>query len=285
LFSVRGKIKMRHLKFTIFALILALPALDYAQIRRNRRPDLSTNQTRTFFPFRKKLTKEQKKQLEPKAEDSAKYAQFLAQPNTGIFRLLPDNDCEENAFVIKADASCLKSIPEGSFYSFREKEHTSETVADIRLKNGFLISDGILAQGILVKLEDSALERISLKSEGLNYLRDYQPPESSEKAHEQHIKLLRGIKVDKYEYRKAFSAVENTTYAMRVIAYRGKIIRSLNGYNYNILDGDKRMDLTLAFRVIRKEPDGSVTLLWKELEQRDSPKLKFTKNNKSKNEE
>jgi hypothetical protein len=37
------------------------------------------------------------------------------------------------------------------------------------------------------------------------------------------------------------------------------------------------MDLTLAFKVVRKEKDGSVTLLWKELRRGESPKFKFAK--------
>jgi hypothetical protein len=35
--------------------------------------------------------------------------------------------------------------------------------------------------------------------------------------------------------------------------------------------------LILAFRVIRKEPDGSATLLWKEIARREAPRLEFPK--------
>ncbi|MEP6903577.1 MAG: hypothetical protein ABJA66_17775 [Actinomycetota bacterium] len=47
-----------------------------------------------------------------------------------------------------------------------------------------------------------------------------------------------------------------------------------------MLDGDNRIDLTLAFRVIRKEPDGGITLLWKEIERQKSPPIKFPKREK-----
>src|SRR5687767_10957223 len=73
------------------------------------------------FQIRKKPTREQKKQLSPGYEDLIKYARFLQQPNTGIFRLLPDLNCDENPLVIKVDEKCLSAIPESSFYSFREK--------------------------------------------------------------------------------------------------------------------------------------------------------------------
>ena len=153
---------------------------------------------RYIIPIRKKPTKEQKKQLSPGTEDLAKYAGFLEQPKTGIFRLLPDLNCDENPLVIKADAKCLKAIPESSFYSFREKEYTPEFLSDIRLENNHLISDGILAQGILVALGDISLENVSLESEGLNFLIGYSPHSSGAEVKKQFWEIARGIKAGTY---------------------------------------------------------------------------------------
>ena len=230
-----------------------------------------------ILPVRKKLTGEQKKQLSPGAEDLTKYAEFLAQSKTGIFRLLPDLGCEENPLVIKADAKCLRGIPESSFYSFREKEHTPEFLSDIRLENNHLISDGIMAQGILVALGEVSLENITLKSDGLDFLTKYSPHSSAEEAKKQFTEIARGIKVGQYTYRKAFPARENATFALRVIAYRGNIFKTFRGYRFDLLEGDKRIDLILALRVIRKGTDGGVTLLWKELQRKESPRIKFQK--------
>lgn len=230
-----------------------------------------------ILPVRKKPSREQKKQLSPDAEDLAKYARFLEQPKTGIFRLLPDLNCDENPLVIKADAECLRAIPESSFYSFREKEHTPEFLSDIRLENNHLISNGILAQGILVALGDVSLENVSLESEGLDFLIQYLPHSYGAEVKKQFLEIAKGINVGKYTYRKAFPARENTTYALRIIAYRGNIIQNFRGYRYDLLEGDKRIDLTLAFRVIRKGMDGGVTLLWKELQRKESPRIKFQK--------
>lgn len=260
--------------FTVCVLILIFANWICAQMPAGGSRSL-TSTNRNIFPFRKKLTKEQKKLLQPKSEDLMRHAGFLQQPNTGIFRLLPDPGCEENPLVIRADEKCLQAIPESSFYSFREKEHTAVILSDIRLNNNHLITDGILAQGILVKLGDIALESISLKSEGLGYINSYSPLSSSIEAQKQYNQIARGVKAGRYEYKKALPAVENMTYALRVIAYKGGIYRKFRGYRYNLLEGDKRIDLTLAFRVVRKEADGAVTLLWKELQRRESPKIKF----------
>ena len=267
---------MKFRFYIIVCLLLIFISHSHAQIPR-RNPEFSITGGRNYFPFRNKHTKEQKKQLSPGIEDLTRYAQFLEQPNTGIFRLLPDLNCDENPLVIKADEECLSAIPESSFYSFREKEYTPEILSDIRLENNHLITSGILAQGILVSLGDVSLENVSLKSEGMAFLNAYSPPTSATEAQKQFLEIAKGVSSGKYSYRKAFPVREDTTFALRVIAYRGSIFRTFRGYRYDLLEGDKRIDLTLAFRVIRKGTDGGVTLLWKELQHRKSPRIEFPK--------
>ena len=263
-----------------FFIVCGLIMIFLSQICAQPSPQTSRNimsGRRYILPVRKKPTREQKIQLSPDTEDLTRYARFLAQSKTGIFRLLPDLNCDENPLVIKADEKCLKAIPESSFYSFREKEYTPEYLSDIRLENNHLISDGILAQGILVALGDVSLENVSLKSEELDFLIKYLPPSSGAEMQKQFWEIARGVKAGKYTYRKAFPARENTTFALRVIAYRGNIIQSFRGYRYDLLEGDNRIDLILAFRIIRKGTDGGVTLLWKELQRRESPRIEFQK--------
>ncbi|HSK73039.1 MAG TPA: hypothetical protein VK892_15170 [Pyrinomonadaceae bacterium] len=268
--------------FTICSLILIFPSLIFAQTvsNENQPAQNSSARIRTFSPFRKKPSGEQKKQLQASAEDLAKHAQFLEQPKTGIFRLLPESGCNENKYVINASPDCLNYIPDSSYYSFREKEHTAEILSDIRLEKGYLISDGILTQGILVELGDISLKDVSLESDGLDFLRNYVPETLSKDAYKQFLQITKGIGINNFFYRKALPANENSTYALRVIAYKASIFQTFRRFRYNILEGDKRIDLTLAFRVIRKDADGSVTLLWKELERREAPRINFPKKKK-----
>lgn len=261
---------------TIFIVSLNLLNYCFAQAPR---PGILLRRTGNFI-LRTSPTKEQKKKLVPNSQDLRKYEQFLQQPRTGIFRLMPDIGCTENINIIRADAVCLSFIPESSYYSFREKEHTIELLSDIRLRNGFLITDGILAQGILVHLGEVALEEIAPASEGLEFLTGYAPSAQGPEAQDQYVQMVRGVKVGKYEYKKAVPIIENATYALRVVAYRGNVFRTFRGYWFDLLEGDKRIDLLIAFRVIRKEADGAVTLLWKEIARKDAPRLVFPKRKK-----
>lgn len=267
--------KSRFFTFCILISVFAVGA--FAQV--SMRP-VRARMGRIILPERKKPSDEQKRLLQPNSADLSKYARFLKQPKTGIFRLIPDPDCEENPNLIRADRKCLEAIPESSYYSFREKEHTAKYLSDIRLKNDYIITDGILTQGFLVRLGDVRLDDISLETDGLDFMQNYSATAESNEAQEQFSQLARGVNSEDFLYRKIFPAAENTTYALRVVAFRGNLYQTFRGFKYDLLDGDKRIDLTVAFRVIRKNADGSLTLLWKELDRRDAPKFKFTKRKK-----
>lgn len=227
--------------------------------------------------FGRRLSKEQKIRLAPAKSDSDRYANFLRQSKTGLIKLFPDLGCEENANVVRADETCLQWIPNSAFYSFREKEHTSDFLADLRLEKGVLVSDGFLSQSILVNLGAVDLETVTGSSGGMKFLNEFEPASESKIALEQVKQIIKGVKAENYIYKKSLPAVENATYALRVIAYRANLWRSYRGQLFNVLAGDKRIDQTIAFRVTGKNDDGSLTLLWKELSRKEAPKVSFQK--------
>lgn len=284
----------------VFFLALVAPYFSQAQSPNNEPPRRQTNkkseslekvrretvssgitQRRGMLPFKKHVTREQKKMLAPDAADLQRYEVFLSQPKTGLIKLFPDLNCEENAVIVHADENCLKAIPMSGFYSFREKEYTNSHLADIRLKDGIFITDGLLSQGILVALGDVPLETVSLSSGGMKFLNEFVPKTKGGEAVEQTKQIVKGINSDEHYYRKTLFARENTTYALRVIAYRGNIVQKFHGLPYDLLAGDERDDLTVAFRVVRKDGAGNLIILWKELARRDAPKINFEKRNKN----
>lgn len=218
----------------------------------------------------------------PNPADLARYKDLLKQSGTGLFRLFPDFDCEQK-YVISAGGNCENVIPGTSMYSFRRKDYSSDLVFfDIQMKGTNLVSNSFLSQGILTELGDVALENISLVSDGVNFLSDFKPETESQKVKNQYAEIARGINFNGFNYTKSLKAKENTSYALRVVAYhpQGKIMN-----NNNVTDRrfawaglDKRVDIILAFRVIRKEQDGNITIVWKELRRQKSPKIVFSKN-------
>jgi len=235
---------------------------------------------RGSLSFKRRLSGKDKKRIAPDASELNRYAAFLRNPKTGLIKLFPDIGCEDNANVIRADEDCLKWVQMSGFYSFREKQHTRDFLSDIRLKDGVLITDGLLSQGIIVALGDVALENITLSSDGLKFLNEFKPEPQSGEALKQTVEIIKGIKSGDYVYKKALTAKENTTYALRVVAYRGSFIQTFRGQQFDMLGGDKRIDITMAFRLVKKDEPGTVTLLWKELSRKTAPKVIVPKRNK-----
>lgn len=230
----------------------------------------------------RKPTSEELKLLAPSGEDAAKYAVFLKQKNTGLIKLVSDTGCADNPYILEAAGNCQKyTMPgAGASYSFRVENYRIPKLADLTLKDGFFLTSGTILQGILVKLGDVPLSEITLQSDGLQFLDKFKPEKDYDKLVKMSERINKGIDQNGFHYDSSSAVLENTTYALRSVAYKGKIPRSVNGFVYDEAARDKRKDVIVAFRVIRKSDDGSVTILWKKLAEKKSPKLKLPNNAK-----
>jgi hypothetical protein len=237
-----------------------------------------------FSPLYRKPTEEELKALMPRAEDTKKYAEFLRQSDTGIIKLAADANCGENIRVIFATPKCLQyTMPgAGNSFSFRTENYRIRRLADIIYTSNSFQSAGILMHGIFVEIGNVPLENVNLQTAGLGFLTNFQPEPDPEKWQEINRKLSEGVIGDGFLYRRGVRAAENTTYVLRSVAYNGIVPRAARGMSYNEMDFDKRRDIIVAFRIVRKDPDGSVTILWKELLRKKSPKI-IRKNNSKKN--
>jgi hypothetical protein len=235
-------------------------------------------------PLYRKPTKQELKTLAPDTSLLQKFAGFLRQEDTGIFKFAADYGCAQNEKVIKATEKCLKfTMPgAGNSYSFRTNNYRIRRLSDLSFTGKSFYTTGILAHGILVNIGDVPLESITLQTDGTRFIQEFQPTTDIEKAAEFEKQLVKGIQKEGFLFSRIVSAAENTTYILRSIAYNGKIVRAVRGITYNELDFDKRKDITVAFRVIRRDEDGSLTIIWKELVKKDAPKIKrkITERNK-----
>ena len=75
-------------------------------------PVKTENERRVFNkaikPLYRKLTDEELELMAPSAEDSAKYASFLKQKDTGLILLVSDRGCSRNPRVVAASVECSK---------------------------------------------------------------------------------------------------------------------------------------------------------------------------------
>lgn len=231
---------------------------------------------------RKPLTTEQKKLLAGSAEDRAKYASFLKQSNTGLFRLLPR--VEYKASLTVSAQAPERSLPirgGGAYYSFERKTHVLGAWSDIGLQEKILFTQVTnLSMGLFTVLGDVPLESVTLQSPGVDFLNQMTIPRLIPEASAQVKRNDKGFQEGEFVYQAAIRAVPDTTYILRSVGYKqpdffriipgtSLVLSSANAY--------QGADLIIAFRIVRQEENGALTILWKRLKKASAPELKRQK--------
>jgi hypothetical protein len=215
--------------------------------------------------------------------DVATYSSFLSQERTGIFKLFPDIGCTSST-VVRLAQECEQSVPLSSSFTFRTVGYGDEIYHDIFFKVDRIISNAFFSQGIFTIVGDEPIENIALAHPSLRFLNSFRPDTDPQSASEHAEQLREGILSDGYRYTDTISPKENVTYVIRLIAYRlENALKPLspdstrNEMLFLSLSVDKRIDVTVAFRVLGRDEYGGLTIVWKELERREAPKIKFAK--------
>jgi hypothetical protein len=234
-----------------------------------------------------KLTKNDIKRMKEMRKvdlaDLEKYKEFLKTDNTGIVRLFPNLDCV-TATVIRIDGECEGFVPGSSFLSFRSRQYADPLNQDFGYWRGQFVSGGFFSQGIFVSIGDVPIEDVKLDHKALKYLAELQPDTDAAAARARSGLFRRGVNTGEYTYASYVKAKENTTYALRLIAYRfGNSLPPPTPESSPIevllssLAFDKRVDSITLFRIVDMDHRGKITILWKELSRKEAPKIKFAK--------
>ena len=206
------------------------------------------------------------------------YSSLLRSSGTGITLLAPDSGCASSDRVVNVSNDCLKfQFPgAGNSFSFRTEGYRLRHLADVTYVDDRLRITGIFMHGIAVDLGDVPIETASLTTQGMHFLTSFIPSTTSDDVAVIDRNLTQGLEVDGFLYSKEVKPSVGRTYAIRSVAYRGKVARSAGGIRYNELDYDKRRDVTVVFRVLEKNQEG-ITLVWRKLADKEPPRIKMPK--------
>lgn len=206
------------------------------------------------------LTAAQKRLLSPSQEDLDRFEDFLKLSDTGLFRLFPKGKFEYSPNLVSAsDPKQVSTLPVtggGAAYSFTKKTHEMTEWSEIAFQDGMLFSGfagGVL--GFIANLGDVPLEGVSLKTAGVDYLHGLARPRNRSEAMLQSKRNGEGFKAGDVTYYSVLRAVPGSTYVLRSVA-------------------EGRADILIAFRVCRKDADGSLIILWRRLKKDSAPVLK-----------
>jgi hypothetical protein len=184
--------------------------------------------------------------LGPSKEDRRAHADFLAQPNTGLVRLLPREGGWDGKLSMRGG---------GAFYSFSRMTHEYGNGSDIMLEQEMLSAGFAGANfGFMANLGDVPVETVSGETEGVRYMASFQTPSPEPDARKAQRQFGGGFQSGQWIYKNRLPVSVGTTYALRSV-----------NYDYS--------DVLVAFRVLRKDSDGSVVLLWKMLQEFPKPTL------------
>jgi hypothetical protein len=218
--------------------------------------------------------------------DLARYSQFLQSDKTGLFKLFPDYDCVTKN-VIRTDGDCKNFIMASSSFSFRTRGYIHPYYHDLGFNHGEISSNAFFLQGVFVSLGNVPIENVTPGHEGLKFIYDLKASSEPDGARSMGSRIKSGVESGGFAYSSSVKPAENMTFALRSIAY--DLANSLppvsettssSELRFHTLSLDKRADVIVVFRIVRKDEDGSLTIVWKELDRREAPKIKFLKGEK-----
>ena len=192
--------------------------------------------------------------LSPSEEDQVQFAAFLRTPNTGLARLLPREKFDTASYTDTERAIVTRGG--GAYYSFTRLTHEYGMSSDIELgQNQFTVGFAGLDHGFLTNLGDVPLESINVETPMAALFGSYKAPREEPLVRNEQRRFAMGSELDGVPVKRTIPVKANSTYLLRSINYR-------------------ESDVLVAFRVVRIDSDGSVTILWKLLKKYEAPDIK-----------
>ena len=225
--------------------LLLAPLTVLAQTQTQSRDDV----IKEIEAKRAELAALEKKVLAVADTDREEFAAFLSQPQTGIIRLLPREIYDGN----KKRGLAINGG--GAFYSFALSTHEYGQGSDICLEQGDL-SGGFAGAdyGMLLNLGDVPLDQVNSENMAVRALLEYMPTSAEPDARKAQRALWQGMDLSGAIFKKRLPAKVSNTYLLRSVVF-------------------DRYDIAVAFRVTRKDTDGSLILLFKVLKTFPKPEL------------
>lgn len=201
-----------------------------------------------LFKSESQLNAKERMLLATYPEDQKKYTEFLRQPGTGLFRLLPhESGSVVTVETLKTTDVLLPIRGRGAYYSYSKLRHELDDWSEIGLQNGmFQVGFASRSLAFMGLLGDVSLEKVTLDSKEVVQLHKLDPVSTYRDVMAQPAKDTRRLKAGGFIYGSAITALANHTYVLR---------STTSG----------KADILVAFRVIRQDADGSLHILWKKL--------------------
>ncbi len=195
------------------------------------------------------------------------FRDFLREDNTGLAKIFPFNQgCVFGTVVSAEELESCSNFPTfpggGSFYSFRNHSNLEfgESWADIQFRDWNFIVGRKYNFGLINEVIGTEIEDLTKNSKVVQELSNYKAFKRSENTAEEKKEISSG-KIQSLFI--SIPVLNKSVYVLRSVAYRGSQFDAF----------DKRVDLFAAFKVVGRDRDGALILLWKILKTKEAPKI------------
>lgn len=171
----------------------------------------------------------------------------------------------------RENASAFRIFPRGvlddkisirggaAYYSFTNESHDYNETPQIELQNGdFSVGFYGANFGFISDAGEIPLSKLTAETKSVSFLVNYRPPTVESEARGEHKKIGKGFDANGTTYKQRAAAIVGHSYILRAVSF-------------------DEADALVAFKVYRKDADGSLIIFWKSIENFETPKLERNK--------
>lgn len=228
--------------------------------------------TQYFAPLPSKRDRELMRPLE---QDIQSFESFWRGTGSGLIRIFDISKCKSDRRVVDVSEPCPSTLIPGraALFSFRTGSYETANIADVILNRGTLSFMGRNVLGVFTAISAQNLELASTSSPGVDLLAGLTPPVKYEELKQAYANLQQGVKYKEFIFASYLKVKEDTVFAVRSIAYDNDVYIYSRGFKFSLTDGDKRDDVIAVFKVVKMHEDGSITMIWRELQRKKAIKF------------
>ncbi len=168
------------------------------------------------------------------------------QEDVNVFRILPREKYDKEVFKVRGG---------GAFYSFINQSHSYNDIPQISLEQNYLrVGFYGASYGFIADLGETPLSQIGKTTKGVDFLINYQPPNVETEARAEYRKISNNFEQNEISFGNRRTAIVGHSYILRAVSFG-------------------EADVLVAFKIHRKDTDGSLIIFWKLIEHFAAPTL------------
>lgn len=214
-----------------------------------------------------------KDEMEPEESVEAEFSTLGKSLDAKLIRLHPDFSCEAK-FTLSVEENCAGRVLGASKFEA------------LHYNNGKLAGDAFFSIVMIADLGMTDIANVDQHNRLVRLVTDIKPPTDLSATRTLYQQLATsGITTGGLHVSDRIEVAEGKTFVVRIVEYKATGFdtfwmrpgRPPASFEFRVLNRHGRHDTTFAAKVVKRSEDGVIHLLWREISRRNSPKIRFAK--------